>query len=277
MKIRDVMTTDITSAELDTTIEEIATIMRDQDVGSVPILEDDELRGIVTDRDIVVRCIAEGMDVGDTTVEDILSGDLKTVAPSQDTTEAARLMADLQVRRLPVVEKGRLVGMVSIGDLAVKSDTDEGRIGRTLEEVSEGVKASGRDAERASRTGFPARTLRGQMRQNSNARNQEGKAKRQQPGSATQMTERNASQVHGRKPAGVVGGGRQETIEAESGRYSRSTRGRIEAEQGNPSRQQKSSGQGIGNRSAAEETKRQERVVNIGGGKSRSSQRRKAS
>jgi hypothetical protein len=120
--------------------------------------------------------------------------------------------------------------------------------------------------------------MRGQMRQNSNARKQQqGRAKRQQPGSATQMTERNASQVHGRKPAGVAGGGRQETIEAESGRYSRSTRGRIEAEQGNPPRQQKSTGQGIGNRSAAEETKRQERVVNIGGGKSRSSQRRKAS
>jgi CBS domain-containing protein len=283
MKIREVMTTDIRSAELDTTIEEIASIMRDEDVGAVPILEDGELRGIITDRDIVVRCIAEGRDPADTTVEDILSEDIKTVSPNHDTGEATRLMAELQIRRLPVVDKGRLVGMVSIGDLAVKSDTDEDRIGETLEEVSEGVKASGRDAERAKRTGIPKRSGQnggrgGQLRQNSNARNQQGRTQRQQPGSATQMTERNAGQVRGRKPAAVTGGGRQETIEAESGRYARSTRGRIEAEQGRPPRNQKSSGrvQGIANRNAGEETRRQERVVNMSEKPSRS-QRRKAS
>jgi CBS domain-containing protein len=287
MKVRDVMTTDIKSAQLDTTIEEIATMMRDGDVGAVPVLDDGELCGILTDRDIVVRCIAEGNDPAETTVEDILSEDLKTVSPNQNTEEAARLMAELQVRRLPVVEKGELVGMVSIGDLAVKSDTDEDRIGRTLEEVSEGVKASGRDAQRASRSGIPANTGRnsGQLRQNSNARQnanarqnsrQQRGIKRQQPGSATQMTERNAGQVRGRKPAGVAGGGRQQTIEAESGRYSRSTRGRIEAEQGRPPRSQKSSGQGIGNRSAKQEMERQSRVVKMSERGSRS-QKRKAS
>jgi CBS domain-containing protein len=286
MKIRDVMTTDVESAELDTTIEQIATMMRDGDVGAIPVLDDGELCGILTDRDIVVRCIAEGNDPSETTVEDILSDNLKTISPNQDTEQAARLMAELQVRRLPVVEKGQLVGMVSIGDLAVKSDTDEGRIGRTLEEVSEGVKASGRDAQRASRSGIPRRDTdnSGQLRQNSNARQnatrqnsrQQAGPKRQQPGSATQMTERNAGQVRGRKPAGVAGGGRQQTIEAESGRHARSTRGRIEAEQGRPPRNQKSSGQGIGNRSASEEKQRQSRVVNMGDKGSRS-QRRKAS
>lgn len=286
MKIRDVMTTDVESAELDTTIEQIATMMRDGDVGAIPVLDDGELCGILTDRDIVVRCIAEGNDPSETTVEDILSDNLKTISPNQDTEQAARLMAELQVRRLPVVEKGQLVGMVSIGDLAVKSDTDEGRIGRTLEEVSEGVKASGRDAQRASRSGIPRRDTdnSGQLRQNSNARQnatrqnsrQQAGPKRQQPGSATQMTERNAGQVRGRKPAGVAGGGRQQTIEAESGRHARSTRGRMEAEQGRPPRNQKSSGQGIGNRSASEEKQRQSRVVNMGDKGSRS-QRRKAS
>jgi CBS domain-containing protein len=286
MKIRDVMTTDVESAELDSTIEQIAAMMRDGDVGAIPVLDDGELCGILTDRDIVVRCIAEGNDPSETTVEDILSENLKTVSPNQDTEQAARLMAELQVRRLPVVEKGQLVGMVSIGDLAVKSDTDEGRIGRTLEEVSEGVKASGRDAQRASRSGIPRRDTdnSGQLRQNSNARQnatrqnsrQQAGPKRQQPGSATQMTERNAGQVRGRKPAGVAGGGRQQTIEAESGRHARSTRGRIEAEQGRPPRNQKTSGQGIGNRSASEEKQRQSRVVNMGDKGSRS-QRRKAS
>jgi CBS domain-containing protein len=278
MKIRDVMTTDIRSAELDTSIETVAAIMRDEDVGAVPILDDGELCGILTDRDIVVRCIAQGQDPAETTVEEILSENLKTISPNQDTQEAARLMAELQIRRLPVVERGELVGMISIGDLAVKSDTDENRIGRTLEDVSEGVKASGSDAQRARRSGLPERSGRsGQLRQNSNARQKTG-GKRQQPGSATQMTERNAGQVRGRKPAAVTGGGRQETIEAESGRYARSTRGRIEAEQGRPPRNQKASGrvQGIANRSASEETRRQSRVVNVNEKGSRS-QRRKAS
>jgi CBS domain-containing protein len=323
MKIRDVMTAEIRSADLDTTIEELATIMRDEDIGSVPILDNGELCGIATDRDIVVRCIAAGRDPSETTVGDILSTDLQVVAPNQDTEEAARIMADLQVRRLPVVEKGRLVGMVSIGDLAVKSDTDEVRIGRTLEEVSEGVRAVGADAQRAKRTGIGANTRgsnrqggstgatakhshsrsgrseqgsgrdrnvqrsagsnAGQLRQNSNARQNSTaagrKPQRQQPGSTTQMTERNAKQVRGRKPAAITGGGRQETIEAESGRYARSTRGRIEAEQGSPRRQQRSSGrdQGIANRSASEETKRQSRVVKMDNAKGSRSQRRKAS
>jgi len=322
MKIRDVMTADIRSADLDTTIEELATIMRDEDIGSVPILDQGELCGIATDRDIVVRCIAAGSDPSETTVGDILSTDLQVVAPNQDTEEAARMMADLQVRRLPVVEKGRLVGMVSIGDLAVKSDTNEDRIGLTLEEVSEGVRAVGADAQRAKRTGISANTRgsnrqgansatakhsqpgsgrseqggrrdrnvqrsggsnAGQLRQNSNARQNSTtagrKPQRQQPGSTTQMTERNAKQVRGRKPAAITGGGRQETIEAESGRYARSTRGRIEAEQGSPRRQQRSSGrdQGIANRSASEETKRQSRVVKMDNAKSSRSQRRKAS
>jgi CBS domain-containing protein len=287
MKIRDVMTTDVRSAGLETSIEEVAGIMRDEDVGAVPIVDGNQLRGIITDRDIVVRCIAEGRDVSDTTVEDILTEDLRTISPNTDAQEAARIMADEQIRRLPVVEKGKLVGMVSIGDLAVKSDEEEDRIGRTLEEVSEGVKASGRDAQRA-RTSGPGRSTQasggrnGGGRQNSNStRAQQGGgkqgARRQQPGSSTQTTERNAG-VRGRKPAAVVGGGRQEVMEQESGRHGRSTRGRIEAEQGNPSRAIKTGGrqQGIANRSAKEENARQSRVVNIEE-KPRRSQRRKAS
>jgi CBS domain-containing protein len=289
MKIRDVMTTDVRSAGLDTSLEEIASIMRDEDVGAVPIVDDDELRGIITDRDIVVRCIADGRDVNDTTVQDILTEDPRTISPNTDAQEAARIMADAQIRRLPVVEKGKLVGMVSIGDLAVKSDQDEDRIGRTLEEVSEGVKASGRDAERARSTGAgrsgsqaARRSAQAAGRQNSNStRAQAGKnqgTRRQQPGSSTQMTERNAAQVRGRKPAAIVGGGRQQAIEQESGRRGRSTRGRIEAEQGKPRRDIKTGGrqQGIANRSAKEENARQSRVVNIEE-KPRRSQRRKAS
>ena len=150
MKVRDIMTTDVATATPETTLEDIATMMRDEDTGAIPVLDDDELVGIITDRDIVIRCIAEGKDPVETTVEDVLSEGLETIEPESNIEEARELMSRRQVRRLPVVEGGQLIGMLSIGDIAVKSDSD---VGDTLENVSEGVKASGTTAKRASRTG----------------------------------------------------------------------------------------------------------------------------
>ena len=125
MKIREIMTTDVTTAELNTTLEEIATIMRHEDVGAVPILDDGELAGIVTDRDIVVRCVAEGRDPGECSAEDVLSEGLVTISPDDDVNEAAAIMSRNQVRRLPVLQDGKLVGVVSLGDIAVKEGNDE--------------------------------------------------------------------------------------------------------------------------------------------------------
>lgn len=139
MKVRDIMTTDVACAAPDTTLEEIATMMRDEDTGAIPIVEDEALVGIVTDRDIVVRCIAEGKDANECTAEDILSENLETIEPEDDVSEASQIMARRQVRRLPVVEDGRLVGMLSLGDIAVKHHDDR-ESGDTLESVSEGVK-----------------------------------------------------------------------------------------------------------------------------------------
>lgn len=150
MKVRDVMTTDVATATPETTLEDIATMMRDEDTGAIPVLDGDELVGIITDRDIVIRCIAEGKDPVETTVEDVLTESLETIEPDSDVEHAKELMSRRQVRRLPVVEDGELIGMLSIGDLAVKADTD---IGEALENVSEGVKASGTNARRAGRTG----------------------------------------------------------------------------------------------------------------------------
>ena len=150
MKVRDIMTTDVATATPETTLEDIATMMRDEDTGAIPVLEDDELVGIITDRDIVIRCIAEGKDPVETTVEDVLTEGLETVEPESDIEEARDLMSRRQIRRLPVVEDGQLIGMLSIGDIAVKSDTD---VGDTLENVSEGVKVSGSTSKRAGRTG----------------------------------------------------------------------------------------------------------------------------
>ena len=138
MKVRDIMTSDVAYAAPDTTLEEIAVLMRDENVGSIPVLDDSVLIGIVTDRDIVVRCIADGKDAAECTAEDVLSENVETVEPEDDADEAAQIMAHRQIRRLPVVEEGRLVGMLSLGDIAVKES--DRTAGDTLESVSEGVK-----------------------------------------------------------------------------------------------------------------------------------------
>ena len=147
MKVRDIMTPNPRTAEPDTTLEEIATLMKQEDVGVIPVMEDNRVTGIVTDRDIVVRCIAAGKDPTECTAEDIMSEGVNTIAPDADVDEAADLMAEEQVRRLAVVENGRLVGMLSLGDIAVKTgDEDEETTAETLEEVSKGVKGTGRQA-----------------------------------------------------------------------------------------------------------------------------------
>ena len=150
MKVRDIMTTDVATATPDTTLEDIATMMREEDTGAIPVLDGDELVGIITDRDIVIRCIAEGKDPVETTVGDVLTEGLETIEPDADVQHAHSLMSRRQVRRLPVVDDGEFIGIISIGDIAVKSDTN---VGDTLENVSEGVKASGGSAKRAGRTG----------------------------------------------------------------------------------------------------------------------------
>ncbi|MCI0348432.1 MAG: CBS domain-containing protein, partial [Acidobacteriales bacterium] len=139
MKVREIMTTDVATAQPDSTLEEVASMMKEEDTGAIPVLDEDELVGIITDRDIVVRCIAEGKDATETNVEDILSEDLATIEPDADVEEAARLMSQRQIRRLPVVEDGMLVGVISLGDIAVK-EVDEEPAAQALEGVSRGVK-----------------------------------------------------------------------------------------------------------------------------------------
>lgn len=222
MKVRDIMTTDVATATPETTLEDIATMMRDEDTGAIPVLEDNELVGIVTDRDIVIRCIAEGKDPVETTVEDVLSEKLETIEPESDVEDARDLMARRQIRRLPVVEDGEFVGMLSIGDMAVKSDAD---VGDTLENVSEGVKASGTNAKHAGRTGA--------MRA---------------AGSEAAMRDFD----RGRKSAAHATG-RDEALQHQGGRGDQRQGGRASSARGQV--------QGITNRSQKEEQRRQNKVV----------------
>jgi len=141
MNIRDVMTPNPRTVSPADSIQSAACIMRDEDTGVVPIVDNGRAVGVVTDRDIVVRAVADGGQLS-RTVGEIATSAVVCASPDMSTREAAQLMSDHQVRRLPVVENERLVGIVSIGDLAVKEGKD-GRTGDTLQAISEGVKERG--------------------------------------------------------------------------------------------------------------------------------------
>jgi len=138
MKIRDVMTPNPKTVSPNDTVQSAAQVMKAEDTGAVPVVENGRVLAVVTDRDIVVRVVAVG-DAATIRVRDVASTDVVTVTPDTTTREASALMSERQIRRLPVVENGRLVGIVSLGDLAVKEGKDT-RAGDTLEHISEGVK-----------------------------------------------------------------------------------------------------------------------------------------
>lgn len=134
--IRDVMTTDPQTIDSSASVEDAARLMRDGDVGSLPVVDDGKLTGVVTDRDITVRAVAAGKDARTTKVGDVLSQDLVTIDPQQELDEALRLMARHQVRRLPVVEEdGKLVGIIAQADVAEQGD--DSQTGQMVEKISE--------------------------------------------------------------------------------------------------------------------------------------------
>jgi len=138
MNVRDVMTTNPRCVSPNDSIQIAARIMKEEDTGVVPIVDDGRPVGVITDRDIVVRAVADGSQANKP-VREIASSDLVCATPDMSTREATRIMSERQIRRLPVVEGDRLVGIVSLGDIAVKEGKDS-RTGDTLESISEGVK-----------------------------------------------------------------------------------------------------------------------------------------
>ncbi|HST25077.1 MAG TPA: CBS domain-containing protein [Gaiellaceae bacterium] len=117
MTVREVMTVVPTAISRDVTVAEAARVLAECDVGPLPVVDGEELVGIVTDRDLVVRVLAEGRDPNSTTVGEIASTDVVSVEPDVEVDEALRLMAEHHVRRLPVAEAGRLVGILSQADV----------------------------------------------------------------------------------------------------------------------------------------------------------------
>lgn len=119
MKIREIMTNPAIRINQEEPVSVAARLLARYNVGSLPVCTGEgKLCGVVTDRDLVTRCMASGILPEKTTVGEIMTRGVVTVRPDADTVTAARLMAERQIRRLPVVENGRLCGMVSLGDLA---------------------------------------------------------------------------------------------------------------------------------------------------------------
>jgi CBS domain-containing protein len=133
--VRELMTPDVRTVSPSQSLADAAELMKNEDVGSVPVVEEGRLAGILTDRDIVIRAVAERRDPQTVKVAEVASGELVTVEPEQELDEALALMARHQVRRLPVVEEGRLVGMLAQADVALEAR--EKKVGETVEEISQ--------------------------------------------------------------------------------------------------------------------------------------------
>lgn len=118
MQIREIMTTRIISVKPETTIKDAAALMSHDNIGSVPVVDGEAVRGMLTDRDIVLRCVAQSRDINNTKVSDVCSNGAVTVRPDQNVNEAMNIMSTEQVRRLPVVENGKIIGMLSFADVA---------------------------------------------------------------------------------------------------------------------------------------------------------------
>jgi CBS domain-containing protein len=133
--IRDVMTSNPNTIDAEKPVAYAAKMMKEEDVGLAPIVEGDKLVGMLTDRDIAIRIVAEGRNPDQVKVRDVASKQVVTIDPQQDLDEALRIMAKHQVRRLAVVEKdGRLVGVVAQADIA--REGDDTRTGQLVEEIS---------------------------------------------------------------------------------------------------------------------------------------------
>ena len=137
MKAKDIMTAKPECATPGTNIADVARIMRDMNVGIVPVTDDDRLLGVITDRDITIRVTAGGMSPQDVTVQDFMSPNPVTVSPEDSVEDVRKLMADNQIRRVMVVDDGNLVGVISLGDVALNERDKDAKTGAVLEKVSE--------------------------------------------------------------------------------------------------------------------------------------------
>ena len=135
-EIREVMTQDVVTLPKEASLVDASRAMRERDIGDVLVVDDERLAGIVTDRDIVVRAIADERSPADTTLGDLATDDVTTISPEDPVEDAIRIMRDQAVRRIPVVENDRPVGIVSIGARALGRDPGYAHADRNLAETA---------------------------------------------------------------------------------------------------------------------------------------------
>jgi CBS domain-containing protein len=135
---RDVMTPDPATVSAKDSIREAARIMASEDTGVVPVVDGRKVVGLVTDRDIVVRCVAEGKDTASAKVNECMTKSVRSVKEDTPVNEVLTMMSNAQIRRVPVVNnRDELVGIVSIADISTETKQD-GRVGKTIEQISQG-------------------------------------------------------------------------------------------------------------------------------------------
>lgn len=139
MKVNEIMSRQVVTAGCDASVREVARLMADYDIGDVVIVSrEGEPEGIITDRDVTVRCVAEGLDAAETPVSDCMTSEICYCFEDSTVEDAAALMSSRRIRRLPVMDRDekQLVGIVSLGDLAVQSH-ESPVVGDTLKNISE--------------------------------------------------------------------------------------------------------------------------------------------
>jgi CBS domain-containing protein len=135
LRIKEIMTDKVAYVSPEMSLVEVAQLMQKHNIGAMPVVEGDHVVGMVTDRDIVVRNVAHQKDPASTQVSAVMSSQVETVSPEMELNKAAEIMSSKQVRRLPVLEGDKLVGIVSLGDLATQAKYDV-ELGRTLTDIS---------------------------------------------------------------------------------------------------------------------------------------------
>jgi CBS domain-containing protein len=136
MKVREIMTKDVATLNADDSVERAAQLMKQYNVGAIPVCKEEDVIGIITDRDIALRSVAQGENSRNQKVREVMSSNPVLVNSETDIHDAARIMSERQIRRLPVVENKNLVGIVSLGDLAVESNLQD-NAGEALTNISE--------------------------------------------------------------------------------------------------------------------------------------------
>ncbi|WP_040215141.1 CBS domain-containing protein [Clostridium polynesiense] len=125
MKVRDVMTGDVATLKPEDTVEKAAELMKQHNIGSLPVCDGDKVIGIITDRDITLRSVAEGKSSNSLEVKAVMTSNPVVLEANADINEAAKLMSENQIRRLPIVDNNSIVGMVSLGDIAVEPKLED--------------------------------------------------------------------------------------------------------------------------------------------------------